>query len=71
MIFEKDGLRVTTAGLDTDPTSENDPIIWIDVQNNGAEDAYLGVTNGTVNGYMKDLYIIEFYMEDGAYYGGN
>ena len=30
VIFEKDGVTVTTAGLDTDPTDGDDqPIVWI------------------------------------------
>ena len=73
VIFEKDGLKVTTAGLDTDPTSIADiPIIWVDIENSGGEDVYLGVDNGSVNGFMTTVVLIEFYDEavDG-YIGGN
>ncbi len=72
VIFEKDGVKVTTAGLDTDPSSaDNEPIIWIDIENNGENDAYLGVTNGVVNGFTKDVLLIEYYYEDGECYGGS
>ncbi len=72
VLFEKDGLKVTTAGLDTDPTSdEQEPIIWLDIENAGAQDVCLGVTEGSVNGIMCDLWLIDFYVEDGAYFGGN
>ena len=72
VIFEKDGLRVTTAGLAMDPTSaDEDPILWIDVENSGAEDAFLGVHDGAVNGVTCDVWIIDFYTEDGEYYGGD
>lgn len=72
VIFEQDGVKVATAGLDTDPTSaENEPIIWLDIENTGDEDAYLGVTNGSVNGFMSDVVLISFYVEDGEYYGGD
>ncbi len=73
VIFEKDGLKVTTAGLDTDPTSIADiPIIWVDIENSGGEDVYLGVDNGSVNGFMTTVVLIEFYDEavDG-YIGGS
>lgn len=72
VIFEKDGVKVTTAGLDTDPTSEDaEPIVWLDVENKGAKDAYLGVTGGSVNGFMSEMRLVEFYMEDGQYNGGD
>ena len=72
VIFEKDGVTVKTAGLDTDPTSEKaEPIIWVDVENTGAQDAYLGVAGGSVNGVITDVQLIDFYMENGEYYGGN
>lgn len=29
VIFEKDGVKVTTAGFDTNPTSVDEPIIWL------------------------------------------
>ncbi|MBQ9330019.1 MAG: hypothetical protein IJ221_03435 [Oscillibacter sp.] len=73
VIFEKDGLKVTTAGLDTDLTSIADiPIIWVDIENSGGEDVYLGVDNGSVNGFMTTVVLIEFYDEavDG-YIGGS
>ena len=72
VIFEKDGLKITTAGLAMDPTSaDEDPILWIDVENSGAEDAFLGVHDGAVNGVTCDVWIIDFYTEDGEYYGGD
>ncbi len=72
VIFEKDGVKVTTAGLDIDPTTERpEPIIWLDVENTGAKDVFLGITDGSVNGFMTEVRIVEFYGEDGQYYGGN
>jgi len=72
VIFEKDGVKVTTAGLDNDPTSyEAEPILWVEIENTGDEDAFLGVTGGSVNGVMTDIYLIDFCLEDGEYYGGS
>lgn len=73
VIFEKDGVKVTTAGFDTDPTSlDADPIIWLEIENAGAQEAYLGLTEGSVDGVMNEMRLIEFYTEeDGTYYGGN
>lgn len=72
VIFEKDGIKVTTAGLDTDPTTEDEEtIVWLDIENSGDKDAALGVADCSVNGFMKDGYLIDYYMEDGEYYGGN
>ncbi|MBR0282824.1 MAG: hypothetical protein IJQ81_14780 [Oscillibacter sp.] len=73
VVFEKDGVKVTTAGFDTDPTSlDADPIIWLEIENAGAQEAYLGATEGSVDGVMNDMRLIEFYTEeDGTYYGGN
>ena len=72
VIFEKDGVKVTTAGLDQDPTDlEPSPIIWVDIENSSEEDAYLGVANGSVNGFDASVLLITFYMEDGEYYGAS
>ena len=72
VIFEKDGVKVTTAGLDIDPTSEGDvPMIWLDIENASGQDAFLGVADGSVNGFMADVLFIEFYEEDGEYYGSS
>lgn len=72
VLFEKDGLKVTTAGLDVDPsTEEEETIIWLDIENAGEKEAYLGVSDGSVNGFMRDLYLIDYYMEDGECYGGD
>ena len=72
VIFEKDGVKVTTAGLDSDPTSElPEPIIWVEIENTGESDAYLGVTDGVINSLMGDVLLVEYYEEDGEYTGGN
>ena len=72
VLFEKDGIKVTTAGLDKDPTTENEEtIIWLDIENSGDKDVALGVSGGSVNGFMKDVYLIDYYIEDGEYYGGD
>ena len=53
VIFAKDGLAVTTAGLDSSPFSEDvSPIIWLEIENTGSSDAYLGVADGSANGFM-------------------
>ena len=64
VLFDMDGVKVTTAGADEDG---GQPIIWVDVENSGDKDLYLGVTDGAVNGFMNDAYLINFY-EDGADY---
>lgn len=68
VIFEKDGVTVTTAGLDVDPSMEGEqPIIWADVVNSGDQDVYLGVAAGSVNGFMTEVVLASF-REDGADY---
>ncbi len=60
VIFDKDGVRVTTAGLDNDPTAEDAvPIIWVGIENTGAQDAYLGVSSGSVNGVVSEVRLME------------
>ena len=71
VLFEKDGVKVTTAGLDVDPTEEDSPIIWLDIENTGDQDAFLGIANGSVNGFMSDVVFIDYYIEDGEYRGGD
>lgn len=72
VILEKDGVTVTTAGLGSDPTAtEETPIIWVDIENTGARDVWLGVSGGSVNGVAADVRLIDFYQEDGTYYGAN
>ncbi len=70
VLFEKDGIKVTAEGLDRDPTTENFcPIIWLTIENTGKEDVCLGVSNGSVNGFMSDVVLINFEEEDGVYHG--
>ena len=72
VIFERDGVKVTTAGLDTDPTEEDaHTIIWLDIENAGSKDAYLGVADGSVNGFMATVVLIEFYDEETDGYFGS
>ena len=72
IIFEKEGVKITTAGLDKDPTDGDDqPIIWLEIENTGKEDAFLGVSNGSVNGFMTDVLLVTFYEENGAYFGAD
>lgn len=72
VIFDKDGVTVTTAGLDTDPTStDGEPIIWVDVRNAGAQDVYLGVTDGSVNGVVTEVLLVSFEEENGEYIGAS
>ena len=72
VIFERDGVKVTTAGLDTDPTSAyNDAIIWLDIENTGEKDAHLGITDGSVNGFMAMAVLIEFFDEEKDGYFGS
>ena len=61
VIFEKEGLKVTTCGLDIDPTDSNvQPIIRIEIANGRETDAYFGVINGSVNGFMSDVLLVNF-----------
>ena len=72
IIFEKDGVTVTTAGLDTDPTTvEDDTIIWLDIQNSGDKDVYLGVADGSVNGFMSNVTLNEYFDEETDGYFGS
>ncbi len=72
VLFKKDGVKVTTAGLDKDPTTEDDEaIIWLEIENSGDKEISLGVSEGSVNGFMRDAYLIDYYVEDGEYCGGN
>ena len=72
VIFERGGVKVTTAGLDTDPTEEDaHTIIWLDIENAGSKDAYLGVADGSVNGFMATVVLIEFYDEETDGYFGS
>ena len=72
VLFEKDGVKVTTAGTDLDPTTTDpETIIWVDIENTADRDAYLGVTGGSVNGFMAEARLISFYVEDGEYFGGD
>lgn len=72
VLFDRDGITVTTTGWTTDPTDANAyPVIGLDIQNNGEKDLCLGVTDGIVNGFMNQLNLIELYQEDGQYYGAN
>ena len=72
VIFEKDGVKVITAGLDKDPTDGDDqPIIWLEIENTGKEDAFLGTSGGSVNGFMTDVLLVSFNEEDGEIYGAD
>lgn len=72
VIFEKDGVTVRTAGLGLDPTDgEIHPVVWLDITNANDSDAFLGVTEGAVNGFMADVLLLDFYEEDGAYIGAD
>ena len=72
VLFEKDGLKVTTAGLDKDPTTGGeDTILWADIENKGDKDVWLGVEDGSVNGFMAPVWLIRFQKENDEYTGGN
>ena len=72
VIFEQDGLKATTAGLDVDPTTwEEQPIIWLDIENSGSADVYLGLTGAAANGFVTDAYLIDFCEEEGDFCGGD
>ena len=72
VLFEMDGVKVTSAGLDDDPAVSNGSFfIWVDVENSGARDLYLGLQSGAVNGFMNDLYLILCVEEDGSLYGSD
>ena len=72
VIFDKDGVTVTTAGLDTDPTTtDEETIIWVDIKNTGTKDVYLGVAGGSVNGVVTDVLLAGFEQENGEYVGAS
>ena len=72
VLFEKDGLKITTAGLDLDPTEENPhAIVWLEIENSADRDACLGVANGSVDGWMSEVRLIGFYEEDGMVFGAD
>jgi len=72
VIFEKDGLKVTTAGLDKDPSSgDDDSIIWVDIENKGEKDTWLGIEDGTVNGFLTSVWLASYRQEDGGWYSAN
>lgn len=72
IIFEKDGVKVTTAGLDRDPTDADDqPMIWLEIENTSDEAAFLGTSGGSVNGFMTDVLLVSFYEENGEIYGAD
>lgn len=67
VLFDQDGVKVTTAGLDLDPSSgDADPIIWLEVENTGKTDLWLGADCGSVNGFRADVTLSEYTMEDGV-----
>ena len=69
VIFDRDGLKITTAGLDVDPSSwDEQAVICLDVENSGSADACLGVVAGAVNGFMTDVYLLRHQAEDGEDY---
>lgn len=73
VLFDAEGVTVTATGWTVDPTEEPEsPIIGLEIRNAGKKDLCLGVENGSVNGFMNDLNLIEFYVdENGQYYGGS
>ena len=67
VLLDVDGVKVTTAGLDLDPSSgDADPIIWLEVENTGKTDLWLGVDSGSVNGFRADVTLSEYTMENGV-----
>ena len=68
VIFDKDGVRVTTAGMDTDPAFEDgNPIIWLDIENTGDEEVCLGLAYGSVNGFMEQVVFVDYNEESVSY----
>ena len=66
VVFEKDSIKVTTCGLDPDPSADGgNPVIWVDVENAGDEDVCLGVAGGVVNGFTNDLFLARYFMDNG------
>ncbi|MCR5577541.1 MAG: hypothetical protein K6F56_11075 [Oscillospiraceae bacterium] len=67
VLFDRDGVKVTTDGLDFDPSSgDADPIVWLKIENTGDRERCLGVAEGVVNGVMADVTISEYEMENGV-----
>ena len=65
VILEQGGVKLTTAGLDLDPSSgDAEPIIWLDAENTGDRDLWLCISGGVVNGYMSDAYLTRYEFDD-------
>ena len=55
VLFERDGVKVTTDGLDLDPSSgDADPIVWLKIENTGDRDLCLGVAEGVGVKYAEN-----------------
>ncbi|MBQ6927639.1 MAG: hypothetical protein IJQ36_04945 [Oscillospiraceae bacterium] len=66
VVYEQNGVKVTTAGLGTDPSSsDNETIVWLTLENKGQDGVWLGVTDTCVNGYTSMVYLAE-YTENGS-----
>ena len=67
VLFDREGVKVVTDGLGLDPSSgDNDPVVWLKIENSGAKDLCLGVTEGCVNGFMADVTLSQYEYENGA-----
>lgn len=67
VIFDKDGVKVTTDGYEVDDAEG--PVIWLNIENKGEADVYLGVTDSSVNGFMANAILIQYEKgEDGNEY---
>ena len=73
ILLDRDGLTITATGWTTDPTEGpgGSPVVGLEIRNDGEKDVCVGVKNGVVNGFMNDLRLIEFMMEDGEIYGAS
>ena len=72
VIFEKEGIKITTAGLDFDPVYYSaKPIVWVDIENAGDRDVYLSAADESINGFVTSVSLTEYYEEDGVYFGSS
>ena len=72
VVFDRDGVKVTTAGFGTEPNSGDDQtVLWLDIENGGSKDAYLGVETGSVNGFMTTVNLTKYAEKDGNYEADN
>ena len=69
-LYNEYGVIIKVVDFDTDPVSETkDPIVWVDIENRNDHDVWFGLKDGSVNGFMNNIHMIRYEMEDEQYVG--